>query len=140
MAHYARVAASYINKLEAKLRAYEEVSESMGDCALSKFLAEEVEKEVAANDTPDLPDAWTADECEEWDKWQAEKASKEGVWDDWAEEADGEWEEDAQPPSQHLRAAAACPPNPASSACAVPPKMNSLTYRAEYMKLASRLC
>ena len=51
MARYARVAASYINKLEAKLRAYEEVSESMENCPLSKFLAEEVEKEVAHNDS-----------------------------------------------------------------------------------------
>ena len=140
IARYAKAAVSYISKLEAKLRAYEEVSETMGDCPLAQFLAEEVEREVAHNDTPDFPDnqGWTADETEEWEKWQAEKwALRE---DDLAEEGSQVWEEDAQPPSEHLRAAAKAPhvssPTPAR---AVAPKMNSLTHRADYMRLVSRL-
>ena len=117
-------AAKYIRALEAKVRAFDEVSESMGDCELSRFLAEEVAKHVAENDSPDRPDAglgcegdvdddaewydcygWTQDECDEWDLWQAEKLALK--YEGWDGDSVFTWDEDSQPPSKHLRNAAA---------------------------------
>ena len=157
LAHYAKVTAAYIRRLEAKVRAFEEASEEMGECPLTQYLAEEVTREVEENDVPTPPDSrgqhpaweWTQDEAEEWEKWQHEKAvqaawDKEWADDDAQEQWGEEWEHDAQPPSEHLMAAAAAsspavrPANALPNApCATPAKMNSTTHRAEYMKLVS---
>ena len=145
LARLADKAARYISQLEAKVRAYEAADQEMGDSPHTRYLAEQVEKHVAENDAPDMPDAepwWGPEECAEWDLWQEERA---GV----SVESDGEeWDEDAQPPSDHLRLAAKMPsrpalPAPATGTHAAAPaapdyeRMNSTTHRKEYMKLAT---
>ena len=103
-------------------------------------------------ETPQAWD-WTEEEQQEWEAWQAEKARGPGNYRD----EDTDWEEDAQPPSEELRMAARCRsaehlPEPASSAHAHNPapavdvsssdnlgRVNSVTHRAEYMRLATWL-
>ena len=147
LSRYARHAATYICKLEAKIRALEQCEEQHGDCPLTRSLAEDVERHVAENDQPDMPGdgIWGAEECKEWELWKQEQDGQGEIW----EQGWDEWEEDAQPPSTHLQEAAraaSCsnlaalpappaPPAPAAAAAKAPTLINSTTHRKEYMRL-----
>ena len=160
MAKYARQATHYIEELERKIWYLEQLQNKQDESPEIKQLAVEIENLVAMPErSPEaiaaLPSGstshedsgyWDEEMQQEWDDWQAEK------WEDYAG-CESSWEEDAQPPSDELRRAAkfqsfealpALPANapPTSSAPAAPDanRVNSVTHRAQYMRLATWYC
>ena len=131
---YAKNAASYITQLEQKIRMLEQVqlmNDEDADSATTESLAREIEDMVAA---PERPESEAAQRMLKHVA-RASKASKEAEGHPPSPEA-------PKAPSQCAAGLAALPPP-----CQVPEpesslpetKVNSVTHRAQYMKLASRL-
>ena len=140
--NYAKNAATYISKLEKKIRMLEQLQEINEDSVSTDKLAREIEDLVAAPERPPSPSlatppavataqsqasapaiangpVWTPEEIEEWEAWQAEKwvGDDEGHWDEEESHAGCEspWSQDAQRQSDELRRASRSASLPSSS-------------------------